>query len=197
MLISKKGITFVLALLTVFAVNFNAGAADVDQSEDGFTFAKAAGKVLWYIPNCLLDLVDCFSVEAGAGDIGVDVNLTRYASFGAGIGNSYNVGWSHHRQIGFFNDNAYNANLVALSVFDKTRKNILGTHESYSCFNHTRADIINYPDTLKHEDPWAIGAKIAFYLGVKVEFHPLELVDFVTGLFFYDLQDDDVQRKKK
>lgn len=195
MAITRKGIIFVLTLLTVFSLNFNANAGfEENEEEKKFSWTALAYNLVWYIPDVLLDLADCVSFEVGAGDIGVDLNLTQYAAFGAGVGNSYNVGWSHHRQIGFFKDTAYNANLVCLSNFEKRRENILGTHKNINCFNYTKADIIARPDNIRHEDHYAITAKIACYLGFKIQFHPVEFADFITGLFFYDLQKDSNQR---
>lgn len=220
MLISGKRIVFFLTVLIVFAVNFNANAevcgwhfSKLFDSEEqtavrGGLNADGTVKpyheintrailynVLWYLPNCLLDLADCFTFEAGAGDFGIDLYMTRYATIGAGVGNSYNVGWTNKRQIGFFNDAAYNADFLFMSSYEKIRTPLLGTHKYLSVFNCTNADIIKYPPTMKHEDPYAIGAKFSCLLGFKFQFHPVEFADFITGLFFYDLNDDSKKRQ--
>ena len=48
-----------------------------------------------------------------------------------------------------------------------------------------------YPDTLRHEDPYAIGVKAAFLLGAKVQFHPVEFADFLAGFLLFDISNDD------
>lgn len=158
--------------------------------ESEIDWSAVAYNVLWYLPNCLLDLADCFTLEIGAGEFGINFNATKYASFGGSIGHSYNAGWTHKRQIGLFQDASYNADFVCLSKFEKSRRAILGYHNKFHVFNYTNADILNFPATLKHEDPYAIGVKAACIIGVNFQFHPVEFADFLTGLFLFDICDD-------
>lgn len=194
MLNMKKSLLAVFAALSVFAFVGNVSGAEPQkekvEAQYEINYRGIGSNLLWYIPNCLLDLADCFSIEFSAGDIGLGVNLTKYASFGAGVGNGYNVGWTNKRQIGFFNDMNYNADFLYFSAFEKNRRNLYGTYEDYFTSNFSNADIIKYPRSMRHEDPYAIGVKAAFLLGVKVQFHPVEFADFLCELFFFDLNND-------
>jgi hypothetical protein len=36
---------------------------------------------------------------------------------------------------------------------------------------------------------------VSAFIGARVAIHPIEIADFVTGLFFYDLKGDDIPFK--
>lgn len=173
--------------------NSDAAPAEEEKVEQDETinWKNLGYNILWYLPNRLLDLADCFTIEFEAGDYGADVYLTRYANIGAGAGYSYGMGWSHGRQYGFFNEPNYNANFLCFGTESKQRKNILGSYKYFNYTNTSCADIFMFPDTLKHEDPYAIGAKVSFLVGAKVQFHPVEFADFIAGLFLFDISNDD------
>ena len=192
MLKIKKSFAAALILLSVFcfAGTLNAAEADAPKKHYEIDYAAIGHNILWYIPNCLLDLIDCFSIELGAGDIAADVDITKYFSLGAGVGNSWNMGWTNKRQIGFFKDANYNADALCFSVFERNRTNLLGTYKNQYTSNFSSADIINYPRSMRFEDPYAIGVKASFLLGVKFQFHPVEFADFICELFFFDLNND-------
>lgn len=194
-----KKMIIVLAIFCIFAAVCHANetpATNVPAEEkitkdEEINWKAVTYNVLWYLPNRLIDLADCFTVELNAGDCGVDVYLTRYANIGAGVGNAYSAGWSHGRQYGFFNEPNYNANFLCFGKEARRRDNLLGSYKYFNYTNTSCMDIFMYPETLRHEDPYAIGAKASFLLGAKVQFHPIEFADFLAGFLLFDIKNDD------
>ena len=193
---SKKkffAIVFVSLVCCLFSSVHAADAAKTNNKTKPhyeIDYAAIGHNLLWYLPNCLMDLADCFTIEFGAGDIALDIDVTKYASFGAGIGNSYNMGWTNKRQIGFFKDANYNADFLCFSNYERNRSNLLGNYKDVYTSNVSSSDIINYPRAMRFEDPYAIGVKAAFLFGVKIQFHPVEFLDFLGELFLFDLNKD-------
>ncbi len=162
------------------------------ESFDGFKKGVAAvgHNILWYLPNRICDLVDCFTGEIGVGEIGIDLKLTRYAEFGTGIGTAYMTGWSINRQNGLYMQRSYYANFLQLSASDTVRKTICGDYIPTYGSNSGTVDIENM---LKQnaEDPFAIGIKAGCYINFRFELHPVEIADFIAGIFFIDFKGDD------
>lgn len=148
-------------------------------------------KLLWYLPNRFIDLLDCFTLEAGVGEFAFDLYLTRYATFGAGTGYNHAAGFDFNRQYGLYKEKEYHADFLTFSNYETVRSNLAGTYISEHKFNISNADIINYPQLNKNSDPYAIGVKAAFGPGVKFQFHPVEFADFIAGLFLIDFKNDD------
>jgi hypothetical protein len=137
-----------------------------------------------------MDLLDCFTLEVGIGEIGADVYLTRWASFGSGIGYSATAGWTAGRQYGVYTHQGWNGELFKWTAYEMYRERLCGNYKESRDAHVGAADI----EKLKLEigaDPYAIGAKAAAYVSVKFLLHPVELADFVCGLFLIDFQEDD------
>ena len=146
--------------------------------------------ILWYLPNRIHDLIDCFTVEVGVGEIGVDIKLTRFAEFGAGIGNAYMTGWSVNRQNGLYMQRSYYANFLQLTAADTVRKAICGDYYTIYGLQSGTADIDRMIKE-KAEDPFAIGVKAGCYVNFRFLLHPTEFADFIAGIFCIDFSGDD------
>ena len=190
---SKKmwlGVVFAAAALFV-----QVQAADTDFDDPVTSDVEAASKsvghqLLWYIPNRLVDLADCFTVELSAGEIALDAYLTRYATVGGGIGYSALLGWSgDYRAYGAYTQRGWNGDFFPLNACEIQRDNLFGSYNSARAVNCGLANCENMKNL--QEDPYAIGGKAAFWFGVKLQFHPVQFADFLTGLFFIDICDDD------
>ena len=152
--------------------------------------ANACHKIAWYLPNRLVDLLDCFSIEAGIGEIGLNVQFTRYATFGAGIGYSGMIGWSNNRQLGVYTQRIWNADFLNVNGSEVYRENVLGNYKPFFQTNSGLIDMDYYCNS-RAVDPYAIGVRAGFYPTIQFQFHPVELADFVAGLLFIDFKNDD------
>ena len=163
-----------------------------EEEENSFcNFLATVGKnILWYIPKRLSDFMDIFTIEAGVGEIGAGIQLTRYASFGAGVGQRYMLGMSLNDQYGIYKQSGWYADIMRFSASDIQRKNVIGGYLPFLTFDSKMVNI----DRMRAEkavDPYAIGFNIGCYVDFKFQIHPLELADFFTGIFCYDLSEDD------
>ncbi|MDA3925922.1 MAG: hypothetical protein PF904_14595 [Kiritimatiellae bacterium] len=135
---------------------------------------SAIHKIAMYIPNVVLDLFDVVRLRARVGPgIAADVRATKLASVFVGSYDSVYAGLPGPRNrpkpklpIGLESRNG-----VQVSVIDATEEGNTG------------------PDY----GPAEIGLGVhVLIIGVDVGVEPLELLDFVTGIFFIDLRDDDL-----
>lgn len=154
------------------------------------TYAEIGSAILWYLPNRLGDLLECFTFEVGIGDIGVDLSLTRYATFGAGVGYAYMTGFGFNDQNGLYRQRYWNADFLNLRLGEIDRRNICGDYQNLRQRYKGEINI----DEMKFkaiEDPYAVGVKASCYVGVNFQLHPVEFLDFLAGWFFIDFKDDD------
>ena len=151
---------------------------------------NAGSALLWYIPNRLSDLMDIFTVEVGIGELGLDLVLTRYASFGAGVGVLHMLGWSINNQHGIYRQDGWYAYLLNRSAMNIHREKVCGNYASFTRYDDGRIDI-GRMDAAQAEDPYAIGLKAGCYLNLNFQIHVTELADFIAGIFFIDFKEDD------
>ena len=168
----------------------NARAFEQFCKDTGNFFSAVGHGIVWYLPNRLSDIVDCFTVEAGIGEIGFNLYLTRYATFGAGVGHSYMTGWSVNDQNGLYCEQSWYANFLQLCKGDTSRRTICGDYVQFYRYSNGAVDISQMISE-KAEDPFAIGVKAACYVGFKFQFHPVELADCLAGFLFIDFRGDD------
>ena len=162
--------------------------AETDDGEN--IFCKIGRNILWYIPQRLSDLMDIVTVEAGVGEIGVEFFLTRYAAFGAGIGQGYMLGWSINDQHGIYWQRGWYGSFLNRRSFDIFRKTVCGRYVDLYGDASGKIDA-GRMKIEKAEDPYAIGVKVGCYFSLNFQFHPTELVDFLSGIFCLDIKDDD------
>ena len=170
-----------------------AKTAERDDSSGESVLATVGKKILWYIPNRLSDLMDIFTVELGAGELGVDLQLTRHLTFGAGVGKSYMLGWSIFNQHGIYSQLGWYADFLNLRASEIRREQVCGMYMPLYRYSRGSVDIGEMGKS-KAEDPYAIGVRIGCYLNFKFQIHVTELADFVAGIFFIDFKDDDREK---
>jgi len=161
-----------------------------DAEERAELFSGIGSAILWYIPNRICDLVDCFTFEVGVGEIGLDLSLTRYATFGAGVGYAYITGFGFNNQNGLFRQQNWYADFLNLRLGETDRKNICGDYKAFRQRYKGEIDIEKMKES-GCEDPYAIGVKASCYAGVNLQLHPVEFLDFLAGFIFIDIKDDD------
>ena len=137
--------------------------------------------------------MDVFTLEVGIGEIGLDLQLTRFATFGGGIGNSYMLGWSIYNQHGIYHQRGWYGDFLTYRSSDVQRQAVNGVYVPFYKMDNGRVDV-GKMDRAGAEDPYAIGVKACCLLGLKFQIHAVELADFVAGLVFIDFKDDDNEK---
>ena len=153
-------------------------------------------KIVFYLPNRILDALDTFSVNLGVGPtVEARLMFTRYCDVGAGwSGGTGKAFKDYNRQYGAGVEEGWYWSLIsageeeyrmtgATSLVDKYVERYAGVP---SPFTRTY-NFINGP-----RDFWAIGGSLGFILDGNLYIHPMELVDFVLGFFFIDIKEDDL-----
>lgn len=174
---------FIALLSFVFIMGVNAKAEDIGD------------KLMLYIPNRIVDFMDMFSVELGFGPTArAEVRVTRAFAFGAGWSATADAIKACNRQYGFGLKDGWDANFICISaenteMTDRTRyvDKVLYSFEGVPSYR----DSIYNVDT-GSRDYWEIGVQAgAGIVELDAGVHPVEVADFITGLFFYDFKGDD------
>lgn len=161
-------------------------------------FTRAEGvldKVCLYLPNRIIDVVDIFTLELGAGPVvRAELQLTEAFQFGAGVGATARVVKGINRQYGGCYENGWTAGFTCIMGEDMERsKNsrwVQGYWEDYCGLPMPSQEIYNFYTGAK--DYWSIGGTLG--LGIEGTFfiHPVEIADLITGIFFFDIKGDDL-----
>lgn len=191
-------ITLLAVLVTLFSAGsvFGQTAATSDIAEKPSTAAWVASKVLMYVPNRVMDLLDITSWSIGTGVTSkLKVRLTRAFGFGWGIGPSGNLVKAYDRRIGFALDNDGEIFIPGAGIGDIQREYTTGNLIDY-WFQYKGMLLPGNPIFARDKayDYWAIEVEAAAFVGVKFAIHPVEIADFIAGLFFYDgISNDDYE----
>jgi len=149
-------------------------------------------KVLWYIPDRILDLVEVFDIWVNLGpQLGLGYKLTGALQAEAFVGGYVGVGYGQKKMLGLKTEGR---SALVIGPFGPvaTAGSSIGTGgfqfgAGMEVF-HTPSKAL-YQDM---KDYWGIGGRVGVvYLGVEAEIHPIELVDFLGGIFLFDPLNDD------
>jgi hypothetical protein len=173
--------------LAVFVFSF-AGVSEISAAD----FDE---QLLLYLPSRAVDLADIFSLNLGFGPkVKGEGRLTRFVSAGGGIGSSVNLVKDYNRQYGCNMEEGWNAGFLWIAseeseVYRSTR----GVQKYIYQFN----GIPSYEESVYNwrsgaRDYWEIGGEVAVLFHVRFALHPVDIADFVTGIFFIDLKGDDL-----
>lgn len=164
-----------------------------ENTEEGSGFGRM---LLFYIPNVLLDLSDIFTVGLSVGArAGVEVKLTRWVQFGGTYGDDYFIEKAFDRQIGGGYEDVFAFQLAAMVGEESYVDKPFGTVQEY-ILNEKKARVLSPSDELyenKVRDFWALGVAGGWLVNAKAYVHPVEIADFVLGLFFIDFRDDNLK----
>ncbi|MFT7464981.1 MAG: hypothetical protein ACI9EF_003341 [Pseudohongiellaceae bacterium] len=144
---------------------------DEDEADDDDD--TVLGTVLWYLPNRFFDVLDIVRARVRLGPgFGLDVRATQLADLFIGSYWSVYVGLPgpRGRVIPVLPAGLETRTGLQVSVVDATLEGFNG------------------PDYGTAE--FGLGFQLAI-IGVDVGVDPLEIIDFVVGLFTFDIQDDD------
>jgi hypothetical protein len=179
----KKIIFICVCVMMMGTAGFDAKADDV------------MSKIALYFPNRILDALDSFSVSVGVGPvIRAEVHATRGFAFGGGAGAEVMAIKGCNRQYGVCRQAGYDLSFAMFNRVNMTRDGqsrlvvpFVIDEDGFPVPNERLYELYNGA-----RDYWAIGGSLSLGLATSVAIHPIELADFVTGIFFIDLKDDDL-----
>ena len=185
----------IFAAAVAFGLLFSAPLKAAETSAASEFIDTLPEKLVFYIPNRLLDALDSFSVNLGAGLVAqARLMCTRAIDVGAGWGTTAKLYKSHNRQYGVGIEEMWYYSLISIG------------EEHYSMLNNSpwvdnyvemRAGIpdptVRAYDFFKGpRDYWAIGGSLGFLIDGDLYLHPVEIVDFVLGFLLIDIKQDDL-----
>ena len=151
-------------------------------------------RLVFYIPNRIIDALDTFSVALGFGPT-VEARLmaTRAIDVGAGIGWTAKGYKIHNRQYGFGLEEGWYWSFICLGEEDFSVFESVGFVSKYT---ETRA---GFPEPTQRvydffdgaRDYWAFGGALGLLVDGELYVHPVELADFILGFFLIDIKNDD------
>ena len=185
-----KKFLLTVVLAGLFAINLAAAEQSTGAEKETVQEESVCSKILWYLPNRVMDFLDCFTVEVSAGDAALQLYLTRYATFGGSVGQPVVGSWSYNRHYGFYTERCWRTDLFQYHAHEIWRKPVWGNFSEQREIIKGIVDIQKMEDA-GMEDPYAIGVKGGCIISLKFQIHPVELADFFAGLAGYDFKDDD------
>jgi hypothetical protein len=153
--------------------------------------------VLWivlYPVNRVLSILDIVSFHVGLeGGAYVDAHVTHAIQAAAGAGGGMQLGWWLRRDLAVGSGNVAGLAFGPFSIEGEGYSRF-GTggirSSSFSVAGLSRPSDLEYQ---RYRDYWGIGVRaVAGVAGAEVEFHPLKLVDAITGIFFIDFLREDL-----
>ena len=154
---------------------------------------SVAAHVFLYLPDRLLDLLDCvsFDVHLGLGVL-ANVHVTRAVQVGVGGRAVGGIGWHDHRSLGFLGATESEAVLPGIGT-QAYAGGLVGTSGVFGCADTLAG--LHRPSKRIYQnmrDYWAVGASVtALVAGVDVDLHPVEFADFLVGFSTFDFLHDD------
>ena len=162
--------------------------------------------ILLWLPNRVLDFCDIFSWGIGVGGGKADIRITRAIEFGAGDGFAVMLHRDDfNRQFGISLEQGHNLNFLYFGCEEYRVDEVCPLHfwdfpvdtdhdyktkktASYDYFGWTSPDERVYNWKTGKRDWWEIGAEIHAGIAARFAIHPVEIADFIAGIFFIDFK---------
>jgi len=150
-------------------------------------------RIVLYIPDRILDVLDIFSFDLHfGGGILVNAHATRALQVGAGLQSVGGIGWHDNRSLGFEGQKEAALNILAFGpdACSMTRVGTSGIQDVSDgiAFLHTPTKHLYQ----EYRDYWGVGASVTLlFIGVDVDFHPVQVLDLLGGFVGFDLCSDD------
>ena len=160
------------------------------------TQASVLDKLVMYVPNRIIDVMDVFSLSLAFGPTARgEVWCTRPFAFGAGTGVLAKAAKAYNRQYGFGLESGWETSFAAASAEQKELSHSIGSLKDYTYYStgapNTSERIYNFYNG--ERDYWSLGMTGGLAIAeVSGEFHPVEIFDFFAGFLFIDLKGDDL-----
>ncbi len=160
--------------------------------------ASTLTKVLLYLPDRILDFIDQVTVYVSAGvQLGAGVWVTRAVQVVAFTGSTVGLGYGQKKMLG---GRVETSNELVIGPVGAAY--IAGARAGTGGIDSTAGAIFLHKPSHKlyqeYRDYWGVGAKAGFViLGFEVEYHPVEIFDFLAGLILYDPLNDDLATTRR
>jgi len=160
-------------------------------------YADSIGsKVALWLPNRIVDLFDIFSVSLGLGaSVRAELMATEYCKVGGGSSWIGGLIKAHHRQYGVGVRNGWYWSLIAAQ---QEAVEMVGLTPGVHSYTQEVSDVdVPMPTDVVFDfyegdrDFWRIGGALGLLLEGELYIHPVEIADFITGIFFIDISADD------
>ena len=162
--------------------------------------AEIVARILWFIPNRTMDVLDIVSFQIGLALRlrTPGFHITRFCNIlELSIGWEEGIGWLYRRNLCLYGSMEHEANLLALTGYYFNTAGVgtnwlgdyragSGEREHKKPLTYNRLSEAIYADEVR--DPWGIGSYDDF------EIHPVEIVDAIVGWLtfgFVDISADD------
>ncbi|WP_372364624.1 hypothetical protein [Candidatus Uabimicrobium sp. HlEnr_7] len=159
------------------------------RSENGFGWAIAT-----YIPNRVLDILDILKLHVGFGiGVGVNITMTEYGALGAQVSAGETTIGLDRRHPGARAGIRDGAEIFAVEV--GATAEVYTSTGGTRAIAHANAGLKSPTDDIYQtsRDFWEVGAQVQLApITVDVGFHPVEMLDFIGGIFFLDFLNDDL-----
>ncbi|TGL57127.1 hypothetical protein EHQ58_15175 [Leptospira ognonensis] len=154
--------------------------------------ASTGEKIAWYIPDRIFDFIDQVEFWFSIGpQIGVGGHVTRAIQAELYTGATVAAGYGQKKMIGFRSEVTTEIGLgplVLAGVFGGKAGTGGIAYNAEALWLHLPSEAIYQ----NYRDYWGIGAHAGVvFWGVEGEYHPIEIYDFLGGLFLYDPMNDD------
>ncbi|MBW2282114.1 MAG: hypothetical protein JRG76_17275 [Deltaproteobacteria bacterium] len=152
-------------------------------------------RLLFYLPDRAFDLLDLvtFNVHIGFGAY-ANVHATRAAQLGGGLRSKFGVGLHDQRSIGIASEAEVGVAALAFGSqsFSGSSVGVPGgvAAGGEAMLGAHRPSQSLYQD---YRDYWAVGASATvLFVGAEFDFHPMQIFDFIGGVFLLDFARDDM-----
>ena len=150
-------------------------------------------KIVYYLPNRLLDFTDIISFKLGFGpEASMILSFTKYFEFGGSYGDNYFIENGYNRQYGGGYHGGSEASVGWANWGENYTDYTFGYTKPY-VINERQNGIIPSPSEEVYKngilDFWKIGVHVGWLANVGVEIHPVAIANFITGFAFIRLTD--------
>lgn len=169
-------------LVTIGGIGFQAQAGDI------------VDKLVLYVPNRIVSFFDIFSADVGYGpSIKADVAVTKAFDFGAGTGATSKAIKGYNRQYGFALENGYKLSFGPITAEETEVSHSTNNVQDYWVHSKGLPDYTEkvYDIEKGARDYWAVSVGAALFVEADFAIHPIDIANFVTGFFLYDIKDNE------
>ncbi len=156
---------------------------------------SVVSKVALWPANRVLDALDIFSISLGMGmAVRGELMFTELCKVGGGADTMAGLVKDYDRQYGIGVRNGWYWSFVTVQQEKLARLGSLGSVKSYDISYIGVPDVTDpvYDFYTGSRDYWRIGGALGLLVEGELYLHPVDIADFVTGIFFIDLRGDDI-----
>ena len=166
-----------------------------DKASDSNKMTSYGHKVVYYIPNLLMDVVDIVDMTFGLGSqFSAEMHFTYGCQLGGWNGNNYFIGKGCNRQFGGGYLDGYSFGLLFGTSTKMVGEESYGTYKDFIMFSPDFAPLSWNEDAFRDGDLdfWAIGGRVGWLFNVSFDIHPVEIFDLLAGVILIDVKGDDL-----